>query len=135
MIMVRNIRKRKDDGRKLDKVTDFLGSLRSMESSGSRTPTTAAIEKALTEGPLYERTDLRVPELGGIVFLRSVGEHLGVPEYTREAAIWMETLISKDRKGRDELTRALIAKVEKEYELARIEAKQAETQAGRDRRG
>jgi len=133
--MTRVSRKRSDEGRKADIVTPFLGSLRGIGSDSARLPTSTAIEKALTEGPLHERTDLRVPELGGIVFLRSVGEHLGIPEYTREAEIWMETLISKDRRGRDELTRALVAKIDKEYELARIEAKKEETQAGRDRRG
>lgn len=106
-----------------------------MGADGSKTPTTASLERAITEGPLSERTDLRGEEAGAIAYLRIVGEMLGIPELGREADIWMEVFISRDRQGRVEIIDALKAKVEKEYELARIEAKKEEAQAGRERRG
>lgn len=120
--------------KKSDGLSDFFGSLRNMRGDGSRLPTSSSIERAVTDGPLPERTDLRGDDVGAIVFLRSMGEMLGVDEYIREADIWMETFISKDRLGRAELIDALKAKIEKEYELARIEAKKEEAQAGRERR-
>lgn len=119
---------------KSDGLMDFFGSIRNVRTDGSKTPTTASLEKAITEGPLAERSDLRGDEAGAIVYLRYMGEMLGIPELTREAAIWMQTFISKDRMGRTELIDALKAKIEKEYELARIEAKKEEVQAGRERR-
>jgi hypothetical protein len=127
-------KKKSDDGGKADGLETFFGSLRSEGGRGHSFPTTASIERAMTEGPLVERTDYRPDDIRGIVFLSFVGENLGVPEYVNEAELWSKVFISRDRKSREEYTATLIAKIAREAELASIEAKKESIQQGRERR-
>ena len=116
---------------KRDRLAEFFGSLRASKTSMS--PTTETVEKHLTTGPLQERTDLYPNDVGAIVFLEWVAQEYGIPEAAIEAKIWKEHFISRGRMGRLEDVDMVKAKIQRELELAEVQARIAAA-AGRERK-
>jgi hypothetical protein len=120
--------KTEDNGHKVDNaVVSFFGGLR--QGAGGRSGArTSKVENWLTsDEQLDEKTRLHDDDVKGIATLRIIGAEFGVPEFERQADRWEHELVARDGERALMLSDVLKAQIFTDLEMAKIEAKKAET--------
>lgn len=116
---------------------EVLSTFRAQQAGnrGNIISTSGTLEQELTGGPIEKNTEIQTMEINqALTYMFAVGKYLGVPEFVEIADRIQKGYVSLKRGGRNEMVLGIIAKVQQELEIIKVQAKQGQPeQSGRER--